>query len=80
MKRDLFRTLYLDQPLSDDSDLNSGLLHCLEQAVRAEGHEVELSEVLCDKPAINVHGYTYRSEASLRYWLNVAGVQVKEVA
>jgi hypothetical protein len=69
-----FRTLYLNR-LLDDGDLQT-----VESAVRAEGHDIELAEVMCDQPAINVHRYTYRSEGSLRYWLNVAGVQIVEVA
>lgn len=63
-------TFYLDR-LPDEGDLAR-----IEEAVQAEGHRVELAEVLHTTPAINVHGYTYRCERSLRYWLNVAGCSV----
>jgi len=64
------RTFYLSGEL-DKGDLNN-----VENAVNAEGHKIELAEVLCSIPAINVHGYTYRCESSIKYWLNVAGVKV----
>ncbi len=69
-----FKTLYVNH-LPHEGDL-----YRVEKAVRAEGHDIELAEVLCDQPAINVHRYTYRSESSLRYWLSVAGVTIREVA
>ena len=68
------KTFYLDN-WPDEGDLAK-----VEEAVIAEGHKIELSEVLFSKPCINVHKYTYRSEASIRYWLNVAGCKVIEVA